>query len=206
MSPAASRQAAAAFEREMLRQINDTAAEAETTGCNPMGVRPAAAAAMAAAAAAAVVAGGSPSSGGLLTTTSAATSFSGASSGAISAAMSAAAAATGSPLFARIDALTQQLEAGPPVSGKCWEALGRAWADIGQFSRAIAAYRRSLRAKSATASLVAMEQLGNLLVRRAQQVWAQARAGDPDGALKVSNADSWSVGAQAWLHPRHYSL
>ena len=71
------------------------------------------------------------------------------------------------------------------VSGKVWEALGAAWADSGSFNNAIGAYRRSLRAKSANASLVAMEQLGNLLVRRAQQVWAQARTGAVEAALKA---------------------
>lgn len=81
--------------------------------------------------------------------------------------------------------LQGRLQAGPVVSGKVWEALGAAWADSGSFNNAIGSYRRSLRAKSANASLVAMEQLGNLLVRRAQQVWAQARTGAVDAALKA---------------------
>lgn len=89
-------------------------------------------------------------------------------------------------LFARMLDLQQRLDKGPPISGKVWEQLGRAWADSGQFGLAIQAYRRSLRAKSANASLVAMEQLGNLLVRRAQQVWSQAKKGDPEGALKAA--------------------
>ena len=79
----------------------------------------------------------------------------------------------------------ERLQNGPVVSGKVWEALGAAWADSGSFNNAIGAYRRSLRAKSANASLVAMEQLGNLLVRRAQQVWAQARTGAVEAALKA---------------------
>jgi NIMA (never in mitosis gene a)-related kinase len=128
MSPAAGRQAALAFERDMLREIDDLAGEAE----------------------------------------------------------SAAGAAGPAALHARISELQARLDKGPPVSGKVWEGVGRAWADCGQFNRAIMAYRRSLRAKSANASLVAMEQLGNLLVRRAQQVWAVAKAGDPDGALKAA--------------------
>lgn len=68
------------------------------------------------------------------------------------------------------------------VTGKVWDAMGRAWADLGQWTRAIAAYRRALRAKGSLVPLTAMEQLGNLLVRRAQQVWAQARSGDSEGA------------------------
>jgi tetratricopeptide (TPR) repeat protein len=126
-SPAATKASVAAFEREVLREIEEFAVEAET-------------------------APGTGSAG----------------------------------LHTRIDECQRKLEAGPAVSGRVWEALGRAWADSGQFSRAIAAYRRSLRAKSSNASLVAMEQLGNLLVRRAQQVWSQARAGDPEGALKAA--------------------
>jgi len=128
-SPKAARQAAVAFEREALRDIDDIAAEAESAG---------------------------------------------------------GASAAAASLQARIESVQGRLEAGPAVSGRVWEGLGRAWADCGQFSRAIQAYRRSLRAKSANASLVAMEQLGNLLVRRAQQVWAQARRGDPDGALQAA--------------------
>lgn len=79
----------------------------------------------------------------------------------------------------------ERLNAGPTVSGKVWEALGAAWADAGSFNNAISSYRRSLRSKSANASLVAMEQLGNLLVRRAQQVWSLARTGAIEAALKA---------------------
>lgn len=135
MSPGAGRQAAAAFERDMLRAVDAIAAEAESA----------------------------------------------------SGPGSAAAAGSASPLHARMAELQAALERGPPVSGKCWERLGRAWADSGEFTRAITAYRRSLRAKSANASLTAMEQLGNLLVRRAAQVCALAKGGDADGALKAAD-------------------
>jgi hypothetical protein len=72
------------------------------------------------------------------------------------------------------------------VSGRVWDALGRSWAELGQWGRAIGAYRRALRSRGAMPPLSAMEQLGNLLVRRAQQVWSTARGGDPAGALQAA--------------------
>lgn len=85
-----------------------------------------------------------------------------------------------------LNAMQFQLGNGAMVSGRVWEKLGGAWADIGGFDNAIEAYRRALRARSGNASLGAMEQLGNLLVRRAQQVWAMAKAGDVEGANTVA--------------------
>ena len=85
-----------------------------------------------------------------------------------------------------LNAMQFQLGNGATVSGRVWEALGGAWADLGGFDNAIEAYRRALRARNGNASLGAMEQLGNLLVRRAQQVWAMAKAGDIEGADVVA--------------------
>ncbi|CAE7891535.1 nek3, partial [Symbiodinium sp. KB8] len=67
-------------------------------------------------------------------------------------------------------------------------ALGQAWGETGNFDKAISAYRTALRSRNANASLTAMEQLGNLLVRRAQQIWAMARAGDVAGAEAATSA------------------
>ena len=56
------------------------------------------------------------------------------------------------------------------VSGHVLEAMGSAWAEAGRFDAAIDNYREALACPSANASLHAMEQLGNILVRRAQEV------------------------------------
>ncbi len=69
--------------------------------------------------------------------------------------------------------IQEQLVSSPSprlISGRVWENVGVLWAESGNFIRAIGAYRRALRCKSATASLGAMEQLGNLTVRFALQV------------------------------------
>lgn len=72
------------------------------------------------------------------------------------------------------------------IDGQTWERMGAAWAELARFDDAIEAYRRALRAKAGHASLGAMEQLGNLLVRRAQQIWAMAKAGEWSAAKKVA--------------------
>lgn len=76
--------------------------------------------------------------------------------------------------------IQEQLTSSPSpslISGRVWENVGVLWAESGNFIRAIGAYRRALRCKSATASLGAMEQLGNLTVRFALQVWQGVRGG-----------------------------
>ncbi|KAA0148117.1 hypothetical protein FNF29_06912 [Cafeteria roenbergensis] len=79
----------------------------------------------------------------------------------------------------------RMLATGAAANGVLWESLGRAWAELGHFDRAIAAYRMSLKRSGSRASVGAMEQLGNLLVRRAQQVWSLARLGDVDQAASL---------------------
>jgi len=60
--------------------------------------------------------------------------------------------------------------------GELQECFGRAWATLGRFDEAITWYERALAASDGTAGLTAVEQLANLLVRRAwDQVSKQQR-------------------------------
>lgn len=88
----------------------------------------------------------------------------------------------------QIEGELRDTKEGRLVSGAVWEAVGQAWGETGNFDAAISAYRAALGAKNANASLTAMEQLGNLLVRRAQQIWAQAKAGNVKAAAAAASA------------------
>lgn len=88
-------------------------------------------------------------------------------------------------LNARLKSVEARLTGVPRVSGAVWEALGMAWGETGNFEAAIRSFRRALQAKNANTSLLAMEQLGNMLVRRAQQVVALGEAGHVREAMQA---------------------
>jgi hypothetical protein len=95
-------------------------------------------------------------------------------------------AAASQTIEERLETIQHRLEEpGSAAPGNLWEALGRAWAEMGWFDKAITAYRMALKRSGSGASVGAMEQLGNLLVRRAQQVWSLARMGDVDTAMSL---------------------
>lgn len=67
----------------------------------------------------------------------------------------------------RLLALEQRCESGWPRQGEVAEAIAACWADLGELSRAEAAYQRALDAPDRRASLRAAEQRDNLRVRLA---------------------------------------
>ncbi len=73
--------------------------------------------------------------------------------------------------------------------GEVLAGFGSAWAKLGVFERAIAAYREAITAEQATAPIVAVEQLANLLVRYAEQRRAAEDEG-PDPNDLVGEAGS----------------
>lgn len=83
--------------------------------------------------------------------------------------------------------VSELMEKGQGFGAAIWEQLGRACADSGAFDEAIQSYRQALSRSSSSnqSSMNTMEQLGNLLVRRAQQVWAMARLGREQEALEA---------------------
>jgi tetratricopeptide (TPR) repeat protein len=81
-------------------------------------------------------------------------------------------------------------------SGEVAEAFGQAWSKIGRFDEAIDWYTRARAAHDGTASLVAIEQLANLKVRRA---WEQVAQTDLKSSTAIGDARREIVEALALL-------